>query len=244
MIRMILCEGKTDAVLLSYYLGRTKGWEHDKKPEHFKLKFPAADNRFVGHYKNGTEKLAICAVGGKDNFINFYREYVEGYIKNSESSDLNYKLAIVVDRDERTTKEIEQYLSDHLKPCVDRITDGAWTGNSFVNSFGQEAAIEKLCVIVPRESQGALETLLMDALSEDVYKKNLIGKSQTFVDEIALEAAEIISTERLRLKAKLGVSLAVLYPEKVFSLIDEQLKSISWENSEILAKTFKTLIEI
>lgn len=73
---------------------------------------------------------------------------------------------------------------------------------------------------------------------------NLINKSQAFVDEIAPEATEIISTERLKLKTKLGVSLAVLYPEKVFSLIDEQLKSISWEKSEILSITFKTLIEI
>ena len=87
MIRIILCEGKTDAILLSYYLGRTKGWEYDKKPKHFKLQFPESDNRFVGHYKNGTEKLSICAVGGKDNFINFYKENVEEYIKDSEELD-------------------------------------------------------------------------------------------------------------------------------------------------------------
>ena len=183
-------------------------------------------------------------MGGKDNFINFYKENVEEYIKDSESLDLNYKLAIVVDRDDRTTREIEQYLSDNLKPCIDRITDGVWTSNSFVNNFGQEATIEKLCVIIPHENQGALENLLMDALSEDTYKKNLINKSQTFVDQIAPEAPEIISTERLKLKTKLGVSLAVLYPERVFSLIDEQLKSVSWEKSEILSKVFKTLIQI
>ena len=244
MIRIILCEGKTDAILLSYYLERTKGWEHDKKPKYFKLEFPETDNRFVGHYKNGTEKLSICAVGGKDNFINFYKENLEEYIKDSESLDLNYKLAIVVDRDDRTTREIEQYLSENLKPCIDQITDGVWTSNSFVNNFGQEATIEKLCVIIPHENQGALENLLLDALSEEPYKKNLIDKSQTFVDEIVPEASEIISTERLKLKTKLGVSLAVLYPEKVFSLIDEQLKSVHWEDSIILKETFSQLILI
>ena len=84
----------------------------------------------------------------------------------------------------------------------------------------------------------------MDALSEEPYKKNLIDKSQTFVDEIVPEASEIISTERLKLKTKLGVSLAVLYPEKVFSLIDEQLKSVHWEDSIILKETFSQLILI
>lgn len=244
MIRIILCEGKTDAILLSYYLGSSKGWEHDNKPQNFKFTFSNTDNRFVAHYKNGTEKLSICAVGGKDNFINFYKENIERYIKNSESLDLNYKLAIVVDRDDKTTEEIERYFSDNLKPCIDQITDGVWTSNTFVNNFAQEATIENLCVIIPRENQGALENMLMDALSEDIYKKNIIKKSRGFVNDIASEATEFISTERLKLKTKLGVSLAVLYPEKVFSLIDEQLKSIHWEDSAILTETFSQLILI
>ena len=28
---LILCEGKTDAILLSYYLGRMRGWESVRK---------------------------------------------------------------------------------------------------------------------------------------------------------------------------------------------------------------------
>ena len=133
MTRFILCEGKTDAILLSYYLERTKGWEYNKKPKRFRLRFPDTDNRYVGHYKNGEEELSICAVGGKDNFINFYKENVEGYIRDSESLDLYYRIAIVVDRDDRTTEEIERYFSDNLKPYIDKITDSVWTSYSFVN---------------------------------------------------------------------------------------------------------------
>jgi len=29
MNKLILCEGKTDAILLSYYLGKTAGWKSD-----------------------------------------------------------------------------------------------------------------------------------------------------------------------------------------------------------------------
>lgn len=244
MIRFILCEGKTDAILLSYYLGRRKGWKYDSKPKHFKLEFPETDNRYVGHYKNGDQKLSICAVGGKDNFINFYKENIEGYIEDSESLDLEYKLAIVVDRDDRATEEIEKYFSDNLLPCISTLISGVWTSNFFINKFKQKAKIHTLCLIIPHDRQGALENLLMDALSEDTYKKNLIDKSKAFVDEIAPEASEIISTARLKLKTKLGVSLAVLSPEKVFSLIDKQLKSIPWENSQILAESFNLLLDI
>lgn len=57
MIRIILCEGKTDAILLSYYLGRINGWEYTNKPNKFKLKFSDIDNRFVGHYKKDNERI-------------------------------------------------------------------------------------------------------------------------------------------------------------------------------------------
>ena len=32
MNRLILCEGKTDAILLGYYLMKTDGWELERKP--------------------------------------------------------------------------------------------------------------------------------------------------------------------------------------------------------------------
>jgi len=33
MNKMILCEGKTDAILLSYYLKKTCGWTHRNAPK-------------------------------------------------------------------------------------------------------------------------------------------------------------------------------------------------------------------
>ena len=32
MNRLILCEGKTDAILLGYYLMKTDGWELERTP--------------------------------------------------------------------------------------------------------------------------------------------------------------------------------------------------------------------
>lgn len=244
MMRIILCEGKTDAILLSYYLERTKEWHHNKNPKKFKAKFSSNDNRAVYHYIKDDKELAICAVGGKDNFINFYKEYIEHYIIDSESTDLDYKIAIVIDRDDRDTKEIEEYLSKNLSPNISTIADKKWCANVVHNRFGQEITISTLCVLIPKDQQGALENLLLDALSEEKYKENIIKKSKCFVESIVPEAKEIISTERLELKTKLGVSLAVLYPEKVFSLIDEQLKTIHWEKSKIINECFKHLVEI
>ena len=37
MTRIILCEGETDLVLISYYLERTKGWVYTDNPKGLKL---------------------------------------------------------------------------------------------------------------------------------------------------------------------------------------------------------------
>ena len=48
----------------------------------------------------------------------------------------------------------------------------------------------------------------------------------------------------MKLKAHLGVTWAVQYPEKVFKLIDEQIRSVSWEKSEVLHSCFRQLERI
>lgn len=244
MIRIILCEGETDAILLSYYLERAKKWKYNSSPKEFNIKLNKKGNQSVNHYLLNNEELAICAVGGKDNFIPFYREYIQPYIAVSENENREYKIAFVTDRDDREIIEIEKGFSDNLNSYISKVLNGKWVNNNFIDSFGQEASIKVLLLIIPEDKQGALETLLLDALSEDEYKGNLIEKSKNFIDAIVPEADKIISSERLKLKSKLGVSLAVLYPEKVFSLIDEQLKSIDWESFEKIKECFRELIKI
>ena len=57
-------------------------------------------------------------------------------------------------------------------------------------------------------------------------------------------ASRYISNNRMKLKAHLGVTWAVQYPEKVFKLIDEQIRSVSWEKSEVLHSCFRQLERI
>jgi len=48
----------------------------------------------------------------------------------------------------------------------------------------------------------------------------------------------------LKLKAYLGVSWAVQYPEKVFLLMNEQIRSVKWEDSKVLDECFSELKNI
>lgn len=99
-------------------------------------------------------------------------------------------------------------------------------------------------MIVPTDKEGALETLLLDAISENHYDFEIVKKSMTYVEEIQPIASKYLSKNRLKLKASLGVTWAIQYPEKLFSFIDEQIKSVKWEESKILESCFKNLKEI
>ncbi len=243
-MRIILCEGKTDAVLLSYYLGKTGGWRYNRDNKNKKLRIDFSDksNKVITHFiKDNDDELAICAVGGKDNFADFYSEYIERYFIASEDGETEHKIAIVTDRDDRSVEDIEKYFS---KNVISNIANNEWADNYLTNGFGQKIKISALMVVIPHNQQGALENLLLNALSEDEYRGNLIDKSKEFVENISPEAKKIITSDRLKLKTKLGVSLAVLYPEKVFSLIDEHLKEIDWEKTSTINECFKKLTEI
>jgi hypothetical protein len=94
------------------------------------------------------------------------------------------------------------------------------------------------------EHQGALETVLLDAISEDPYDANIVNLVTQFVKTMRAEAGKYITSDRKELKARLGVTWAVQYPEKVFKLINEQIQSVPWEESEVLKRCFEELIKI
>ena len=95
-----------------------------------------------------------------------------------------------------------------------------------------------LLVVIPTEHQGALETAMLDAISEDEYDRNIVVKTGDFAKKMRAEASKYISTDRLELKAHLSLTWAVQLPEKVFTAIDEQIKSVRWEDSETLNDCF------
>lgn len=104
--------------------------------------------------------------------------------------------------------------------------------------------MELLLVVIPKEHLGALETVMLDAISEDPYDRNIVKRTAAFVQQMRTEAGKYICTDRLQLKAHLGVTWAVQFPEKVFSMIDEQINNVQWEKYVILKECFGILNEI
>lgn len=241
MIKLILCEGETDAILLSYYLGKTAGWKHTSKVPHGANIQKRKDNESVNWYKKGKDYLLICGVGGKDNFGNFF----DAIIKNPlVTSNVFEKIAIVTDRDDRTVDDICTSLLEDMSGFFSNIQDRVWCENLYQDAYQMERNVQLLLVIIPKEHFGALENVMLSAISEDPYDKNIVDKTAMFVQQMRSDAGKYISTERLQLKAHLGVTWAVQFPEKVFKMIDEQINSVRWEEYDTLKECFGILNEI
>ena len=244
MIRIVLCEGETDQILLSLYLGRICGWTYKSKPT-LKIKIPETfpiGNKKAETYGRGTEELIICCVGGKDYFGPFFKEYILRIIKSGQYQENDYKIALVTDADNRNASDIQADILAQLSPDICSLENNLWRHNSIPVPFGSQANVEFLLTIIPKEGSGALETVLMDSLSEMNGGSTIVNSSISFVD--SLPPNDYIPTERLKLKAKLGVSLSVIYPDKVFSQFDQQLKIVDWGQSHTLAECFSELIKI
>lgn len=241
MNKVILCEGETDAILLSYYLEKVTGWKYCKKgPKNLDIK-QENSNESVNWYKRDNDYLLICGVGGKNNFGEFYETRIRKPLINANAFD---KIAILTDRDDRAVEDIKDSLKASMNDVVSDIRNGVWCNNSYQDAFGMEKEVKILLVVIPKERSGALETVMLDAISEDAYDKNIVEKTAAFVVEMRKEADKYIGSDRLQLKAHLGVTWAVQFPEKVFSRIDEQIKNVQWEKYAVLKECFEALEEI
>lgn len=245
MTRIIMCEGETDLILISYYLEKVKGWVYTGTPKGLTINFTNQENKAACNYWNSNkDELLICAVGGKDNFGNFFNEYLKKPIMRSNAGETEYRIALVTDRDDFSIEQIEKTISEELTPIINNIQNNAWQTNEVNADLGTKVKIEFLLVVIPKENHGALETVLMEALSKDDYDTNIIEKCKQFITNIQPNADRYIHENRLQLKAQLGVVFSIFNPEKIFSLFKERLVSVKWEKSEVLAKCFEKLIEI
>lgn len=238
MRSIILCEGSTDAILLSYYLNKVSGWDFCKKaPEHLDIKQSEFDQT-INWYKRDDDRLLICGVGGKDKMSSFFKEKI---FSPMVKADAFSKIVLMLDRDDKSTESIEAHASHLFKPIVTEFKNNSWIDNTYVDAFGIRKSISSLLIAIPTEHQGALETLMLEAIAEDPYDAAIVKDAGDFVDKMQKSASRYIPNNRMRLKAHLGVTWAVQYPEKVFKLIDEQIRSVSWENSEVLRNCFRQL---
>ena len=234
MYGIILCEGETDAILISYYLHNTLTYNHVKK---FHASLPVLTNisKSINWYRGVCDNyIAICPIGG-DDFMKAVQEIIR-YNKAADKDDVFHKLVLVMDNDDESVTDSIKEIGKKLS-CNQELSAGIWVSFAYDNDCAQHIRGDIACILQPSEEHGALETFVLQALSHgDEEVENVVSQVKDFVG--GFQSNRYLRHRRDRVKAHLSVSLAVMCPSKTFTTINEFLEGIEWKDYQLFQKQF------
>jgi hypothetical protein len=237
MQHIILCEGKTDAILISYFLIVKYGWEHNNNKEK-SVKLPnIPENETLNWYlrsERATQNLAVWGVGGISEIPTKLEQIVER-TRNERNSDNRFNtIVLYFDRDRRNENECLRLTQDWINNCGVNFQGDVILGEWMTCTLTlkkqpvEEHTIRLLAMALPPNSPGNLETYLLHAIQNySEVDSKIVSKATEFVS--SLPDYPYLERPRYRIKASLGSVLSVMSPDWVFSKLDDRLKRIKWE---------------
>ena len=181
---LLLCEGVTDQILISYYLGYVSGWKYSNLKD-----VPFADYKQLAWYQRDNHIMGIWPVGG-NSFDSALNE-----IARLENCEHKFdKIAIITDNDsnEESNERYENICNSIVQHFTlrDDITranflgaKNQWITIDIINQFKDKSnkivtddnQIEFCFLLIPNYHVGTLESCVLDYLSDnDKEKKDII----------------------------------------------------------------------
>ena len=263
MKSVIICEGKSDSIFLSYYLSSLYNWKSvdckDGKEWLRRNDNKQRLNTFVDfsdkpacywYYRDDDNILGIYPVKSNSNIDKGIDQIFNiNLISNSTAID---KMVILTDRDdENVEKRIYSLLSTKLHErnvtISGNIRNNEWI-RTFYNKNGETKEFDILLLIIPFETTGTIENFLLDCLSKrNSGEQNLVDLCDNFI-EVALKEDYIkstyLSTRGIIPKAKFSAYFSITSPNRTFDAGDKILKSIPWEEYTHTQQTFQLLSQL
>lgn len=178
MKNIIFCEGKTDAILLSYYLENVAGWKFNKKlNKKIELPIRNLENEEVNVYTKSVNELVIWAVGGQSNFTYAVSQIIK-LNKNFIEDEIYTKLIVLRDHD--LVSELDDILNEFNNLFEQNEIDisiksnNEWAKTEYINAYDERSEMRFLPIIVPFDKYGALETFVLDAICEMGQEEKMI----------------------------------------------------------------------
>ena len=244
MKSIILCEGSTDSILLQYFMRKVYGWQDNKSNER-------ANSKFLKQIRTLTKennKLSIAGCGCSGRILPGL-SYILEYNSLSSESEAYDKIVILTDRDEVITEtefaqEIEKVLHQKNMEFNDNPVNNHWIECTYKNGHGKNCKFSLLMLVIPFEETGAMETFLLNVISEnDEYDAEIIRKCNSFVDNVDSEK-RYLSKRRNITKAKFDVYFSVRTAAEQFAERQNILKNVEWEKYAALQADFRKLGEL
>lgn len=245
MNSLILCEGKTDCILLQYYLEKVYLWNYKDK-NGLRVERDCWSNCFTkSEYTLNITETKGCS------------RLVEGLIKAikrnenvapGSTNEFFDKIIIFTDNDETSTStdminNIVSRISETSASFTNSIQKGVWNKGTLRGIDGDKE-FELLLLFIPFDENGALETYLLKCVANnDAYDKEIIDKGNAFVDMIDPEL-KYLKQRRLKTKAKFDVYFSVRTSAEQYSERQRILKSVAWDNYNTIRNDFRIFADL
>ena len=256
MKRIILCEGRTDAILINYFLKGRFGWTYIEPQKLKTLKLPKLpveqDNEVFNWYNHSgkpNHELAIWGVGGIDQMSVKLRHVID---RNRIERTINNRFEHIVlffDHDDMNETEcktlIENWMTNSNLEILGDLQLGQWRNAriKLSKSLRENYELNILPIVLPPDSPGNLETFLIDSIRDQYdHDKHLVVNAERFIE--CIPNKPYLNKSRYRPKACLGSILSVMSPDWVFSKLDDRLSRVQWEKIESVMSVYRKLGEL
>lgn len=257
MNSIILCEGNDDLWMIGYFLHKAcnENWRfiQDKTiSDNFKL--PEDTRRSKSEvYTNGTDKVVIYSVGGKDSFkkpIEFISK-----INNYYPNERFQQVVVVRDRDKDTDQDILNNLQEYFESysasdysLKNRVVlkDKENVSVEYV-SKETEYTVNVAVIVIPFDCEGALETMLTKSISDKGEEESIICElSNEYVDDYinSVSNSKYLTKQREEIKAKFSALMAIINPTSSTDVLNDVFMEFEWEKSTYIRENFKLLVEL
>ena len=239
---IILCEGSTDFALLQYYMRKVNCWE-DTQVQNNVLKFGSQKSRL---FVKENRQLTIASMGGCSRIEASLGIVLERNFNTSPlQEEFYHNIVILTDRDEACTEAgiiasvggaLNKYDVKYKNLSCNR-----WVDCHMTSSIGANVVFRILLLVIPFTTEGAIETFLLEAIAaKDEYDKQIIARTNTFVEQID-EERRYLNARRIITKAKFDVYFSIRTPVEQFGERQNILKNIPWEDYPKIQQDFTLL---
>lgn len=244
MKRIILCEGKTDAILISYFLERRFNWLYLSAHP---AKWPVANrqNEELNWYQHSqraklNQELAIWGVGSISQIPVKLKKVVDFSRRNPKPEDRFEYVVLFFDHDDPTEvclNTVRNWVTEADLVLAGELQLGKWV-SAEVDLMSPKPSskheLRLLTIVLPPNGLGALETFLIDCWQQLSEADNQLAQSaKAFIADLPkLPRQTYLNHRRLVDKACLGAILSVFSPDGLFQKMDPKLKSVPWEQIE------------
>lgn len=243
MRTVILCEGSDDLSFIAYYLNKLDGW--DTKGAKWDPPMLAYDEKYQSvwymHKKGSPHSVSIQSTGGQDRL----EAVVKDILYMNEQNPMNPVNTLILfrDCDDRPQEDVAHSME-------------SWFGDS-VSLFNQEICEYKteideiplslsiLPVIIPFDEEGAIETLLLKAISDrGTEGKYIVEHAERYISEAKKSVSSYLKKQRLVVKAKFSAAISITNPDHSTSEFMKMMYATSWEKSASIHHHMDKLIQV